>query len=316
MPRKRKQTENTHQDPSGVERRPLTPPLAPPSKKRTRTRHPSTQNPSTPTTHPHPHPQAQSPFFHLPREIRDIIYNEIFVFNQTIHIAYVGGRNRTFRSFLCKLPERDQFERTRSGTLCWRCRTVSDHYECSPKDPRNHLNVRGAPTLAEKREFRVMALLRACRRLYIETIDLLYIRNRFYIKNPRTLLELPAYTPQPRLSSIRTLYLESPPHTAAVSQEDPILKWKKVLKALEKLDGLTDLCVILQPVYGFASDIEALERPVRETKLVVQPRVIVKKLVRMAPANPTPENGVCRPNCAVNPGVSLGLLGAGTGDNR
>jgi hypothetical protein len=137
---------------------------------------------------------------------------------------------------------------------------------------------------------------------YIETIDLLYTSNRFYIKNLRTLLELPAYTPQTRLSSIRTLYLESPPYTTAVSQEDPIPKWKQVLKALEKLDGLIDFCVILQPVYGFASDVEALERPVREAKLVDEPRVIVKKLARMVPANPTPEDGVCGPNCAVKRG--------------
>ncbi|KAL3444388.1 hypothetical protein BJX65DRAFT_310971 [Aspergillus insuetus] len=313
MPRKRKKTKDTHQNRSGVERCPLTPPLAPPSKKTVRNRHPSTRNPSTPTTHPHP--QAQSPFFHLPRELRDIIYEEILVFNQTIHIDYVGGRNRTFRSFLCKLPERDQLEKTRLGTLCWRCRTVSDHYECLPRDPRNHSNVRATSTLVEKRQFRVMALLRACRRLYIETIDLLYTRNRFYIKNPRTLLELPAYTPQPRLSSIRTLYLESPPYTSAVSHENPIPKWKQVLKALEKLDGLTDLCVILRPVYGFASDIETLERPVREAELVVQPRVIVKNLARMAPANPAPEDGACGPNCAVNRGVRLGLVGAGTGEN-
>ncbi|KAL2855600.1 hypothetical protein BJX68DRAFT_230907 [Aspergillus pseudodeflectus] len=303
MPQKRKQTEIMHKNPSST-RRPLTPPLDPPAKR-------STRNTSTPTTHPHP--QTQSPFFHLPREIRDIAYHEIFVFNETIHIAYVGGRTHKFRSALCRLPERDQLEQTRSGELCWQCREVCNHSECSPRNPWNKVNLRGNPALARKLGVKVIGMLSTCRRVYIETIHLLYARNRFYIGNPPTVLELPRYIPQSRLSAIRTLYLESPVYTDAVSHHhDPIPEWERIVKALEKFDGLTDLCIILRPLYGFASDVEALKKPVRDAKLVVEPRFIVKKVVDTVPANRVAEDEVCGPGCAMNRGVRLGLHGTGS----
>ncbi|KAJ0421531.1 hypothetical protein BJY00DRAFT_312136 [Aspergillus carlsbadensis] len=313
MPRKRKHTENTLEFTYSSTRRPLTPPPEPPTKKATRTRHPSTRNPSGPTTHPHP--QTNSPLFHLPREIRDIIYDELLIFNETIHVSYVGGRTRKFRSALCSLPERDRLEKTRSGELCSWCREVSNHSECSPRNPWHRYNTRGNPALARKLGVRVLAMLSSCRRVYIETIDLLYARNRFYVGNPPTVLQLPRSIPQSRLSCIRTLYLESLVYTDAVTQEDPIPEWKQIVKALEKFDGLTDLCIILQPLYGFASEIEALKKPVRDARLVVEPRFLVKRIVNMVPVNPVPEGVVCGPDCAVNRGVRLGLGGAGTEGN-
>jgi hypothetical protein len=127
-------------------------------------------------------------------------------------------------------------------------------------------------------------------------------------------LELPRYIPQSRLSAIRTLYLESPVYTDAVSHHhDPIPEWERIVKALEKFEGLIDLCIILRPLYGFASDVEGLQKPVRDAKLVAEPRFILKKVVDTVPANRVPEDEVCGPGCAINRGVRLGLHGVGSG---
>ncbi|KAL2828085.1 hypothetical protein BJY01DRAFT_261641 [Aspergillus pseudoustus] len=267
MPRKRKlsSSENAAAKGSSKARRPLTPPFQPPPPPPKKSSKSRTTKPSSPQK---TDPQNQSPFFRLPREIRDLIYDEIFIFPTTIHLAYVGGRTRKFRSFLCKVPEENQLERTREGTLCYRCRGVLRHPQCSPRDSKQGWIVRVSPTKDERRDVRAVAMLRSCRRVYTETIDKLYARNAFYIENPRTLLELPTYVPQTRLSSFRTLCLESPVYTNAVSMtSNPIPKWKEVIKALEKLDGLADLCVILRPVYGFEGEIDELWDPLKAAKL-------------------------------------------------
>ncbi|KAL3459204.1 hypothetical protein BJX64DRAFT_291455 [Aspergillus heterothallicus] len=284
MPQKRKQIdENASKASASEKRRALTPPFQQPPKKS-----PKTRAQKVPITNP----QSQSLFFRPPREIRDIIYDEIFVFPTTVHIAYVGGRNRKLRSFLCKRPEQDQPERTREGRLCRKCCSNVEHFNCSTRDPRNKSNVNMTPTAVERRDVRVMAMLRSCRRIYTETIDILYTRNAFSIVNPRTLLELPRYTPQPRLSAFRTLYLTSPVYTDAVTMSgNPLLGWRKVIKNLEKLNGLVDLCVVLQPMYGFQSDIDSLWEPLKEIEIPVRPRVIVATLVKMVPFNSSSVGG-------------------------
>ncbi|KAL4913048.1 hypothetical protein BDW62DRAFT_193424 [Aspergillus aurantiobrunneus] len=229
------------------------------------------------------HSQEQSLFFRLPRELRDMIYTEIFIPPTTIHLAWVGGRKRKFRSFLCKLPQEHQLEKTRSGDLCYACRIR--HYSCSTRSrPRPSKNVKPTPTPAEMVNVRAMPMLRSCRRVYIEAIDMLYQANDFYLENPRTLIELPKYVPQPHLSAIRSLYLESPAYNNSWTSEDLLLRWKGVVDTLKGFHGLRSLCIILRPWFGLDVEKDALLEPIRIGKLPVAPRIIFAPVVRMMPA--------------------------------
>ncbi|KAL3471195.1 hypothetical protein BJX99DRAFT_237944 [Aspergillus californicus] len=235
-----------------------------------------------------PHDQEQSHFFRLPREIRDIIYHEIFTSPVNIHIAWVGGKVHRFRSFLCTVPEEDQVEKTCTGELCWRCKI--DHHGCSPRTGDDRSSVSRRPSRVEQRGRRVMAMLSSCKRIYTETINMLYERNAFYIENPRTALELPKYMPQHRLSAFRDLMLQSPIY-GDYTPQDRLKRWKEVVDALEKLDGLRALCVILQPLYGLTSEIEQLMAPLDQATLVVSPRIITTRVIKMTPVQP--REGIC-----------------------
>lgn len=109
------------------------------------------------------HNQGQSLFFRLPLEIRDMIYKDIFIFPETVHIAWVGGRKHKFRSFLCKLPLEDQLEYDRVHPLPCICR--KDHFQCSPRAKSRPSDVRYARTPTEMRNLRVMSLLQSCKRV-------------------------------------------------------------------------------------------------------------------------------------------------------
>jgi hypothetical protein len=108
--------------------------------------------------------QHASVFFRLPREIRDVIYREIFVFPVTVHLAYVGTtRTRKFRSFLCELSEDEQPEK-RPQPLCSRCRV--NHHRCSPRKGTSD-DVVERPSSEARTQARVLALLQSCRRVYV-----------------------------------------------------------------------------------------------------------------------------------------------------
>ncbi|KAL2813464.1 hypothetical protein BDW59DRAFT_176739 [Aspergillus cavernicola] len=278
--RKRNNTTQDKNSSDGRLRRALTPPLPPQNKKS------QIQSQQTLT-------QEQSSLFRLPREIRDIIYTEIFTPGVTIHIAYVGGRLRKFRSFLCSIPQEDQRGISQfSDEYCQRCKI--SHYACSPRVSSDSSDVRSRPTPAERRGVRVLAVLRSCRRVYTETINLLYEKNTFYIENPRTLLELPNYMPQVRLSSFRHLYLQSTWYGNFTSN-DRLSRWKEVVDAMETLDGLKSLCVILKPLYGLIWEVENLKKPVEEARLPVSPHFFVARIIRkngFLPVERCPWHGV------------------------
>ncbi|KAL5337973.1 hypothetical protein BJX70DRAFT_218368 [Aspergillus crustosus] len=240
---------------------------------------------NSPDLNPQSQSQSQFPFFRLPPELRTIIYTHIFTFSTTIHIAFVGGRTRKFRSFLCKVPEAEQFEKSWNGEQCRKCKI--NHQGCSPRKP-NSKDVLCVPTKMERRQARAGAFLRSCRRVYNETITMLYKSNTFYIENPRTLLELPNFTSLFHLSLFRHLYLESPLYGDHVPIER-IVRWGQVIDALTKLDGLETLTIIIRPIFGLRDEIYTLENPIDEAqaegRLNAKPVVLVNRLVRMAPAS-------------------------------
>ena len=109
--------------------------------------------------------QEESPFFRLPAEVRLIIYKEIFIAPTTIHLSWVDGRYCRFRSFLCKLPEEEQYEKTRSGDLCDKCR--ADHFECHPRQPWPNTSAVRRRANRPSRRTRVISMLRSCKRVCV-----------------------------------------------------------------------------------------------------------------------------------------------------
>jgi hypothetical protein len=242
--------------------------------------------------------QHASYFFRLPWEIRDIIYQQIFIIPVTIHLAYVGTRTCRFRSFPCKLSEDKKPEKLLQP-LCPRCRI--NHHRCSPRmgtsddvDPRGSSEHRG--------QGRVLALLRSCRRMYVililccrltlaersrydETVDMLYRENTFYIENPRTLLELWSCLSPARLSAFRHLYLESARYGDNIPA-DRLEKWAAVVDVLKRLDGLETLVVILRPMSGWLVwQREGLMKPLEAAGLPVL-RVVSDPVIRAGLGTP------------------------------
>ncbi|OJI99506.1 hypothetical protein ASPVEDRAFT_26316 [Aspergillus versicolor CBS 583.65] len=227
------------------------------------------------------HNQGRSLFFRLPQEIRDMIYKEIFIFPETVHIAWVGGRKYKFRSFLCKLPMEAQLEYDRVHPLP--CICSKDHFACSPRAHSRTFSVKSTRTPAETRKLRAMSMLQSCKRIYTETIEMLYTQNNFYISNPRTALELPKYMPQSRLSLFRHLAVESPPWGDLMASRI-IERWKEVVDALRMFNGLQTLWILLRPAFGLNVEIQDLMGRIDEGALAVRPRITTDAFIKMAPA--------------------------------
>ncbi|BCS21464.1 uncharacterized protein APUU_21896S [Aspergillus puulaauensis] len=207
--------------------------------------------------------QELSPLFRLPPELRHMIYEETFIAPTTIHLSWVDASNCRFRSFLCKLPVEHQYEKTRSGLLCKRC--DKSHFECHPRQKRSTDNAVVRRSYRRQKHTRVMSMLQSCKRMYHETIDMLYEKNTFYIENPKTLTELCKYMPQERLSSFRTLSLESISYLGNILDPRPslLLQWDHAIEVLRKLDGLKSLCIVMRPWYGIRMEEDTLESPIR-----------------------------------------------------
>ncbi|KKK18995.1 hypothetical protein ARAM_001498 [Aspergillus rambellii] len=262
-----------------------------------RTVHPKPTNQGKNPKEPEICHQPQSLFFQLPREIREMIYREIFIAPTTVHIAYVAGRKRTFRSFLCKLPEEQRIEKDPEKRNCPRYKIK--HYNCSPRIKRNdRLQVASCPKPAEMQCTRALAFLRSCRKVYSEAIDMLYQENEFYIENPRTLLELPNYLPQSQLRLFRHLYLESPVY-GDYSADDCLERWEEVVGALTRLDRLESLVVIIRPMFGLTWEREGLIKPLKNANLPVLD-IASKTQVQMNPVG-----GLCPGLCPVHKSSSL-----------
>ncbi|KAL4957107.1 hypothetical protein BDW69DRAFT_52553 [Aspergillus filifer] len=214
-----------------------------------------------------------------------MIYNHIFISPNTIHLAWVGGRARKFRSLLCKRSDDQKPELTAEDArdLCCVCR-INHHY-CSTrvedKGKRGaHTTwiVRPAPLPEELVGVTVMAMMSCCRRVYTETIKIPCTKNTFYIENPRTLLEIPRYIPHANLSLIGNLTFESPRHRIGNRHDPPdrLARWKQVIEALRRIDHITSLTIILRSYFGLTDEREDLIRPIRElqAELSTPPKIM------------------------------------------
>lgn len=105
-----------------------------------------------------------------------MIYEEIFIAPTTIHLSWVDGSNCQFRSFLCKLPEEHQYEKTRSGLLCGKCN--ESHFECHPRQTWTTDSAVVRRPYRRQEHTRVMSMLQSCQRMYVSILSLIY-RNTY-----------------------------------------------------------------------------------------------------------------------------------------
>lgn len=143
-----------------------------------------------------------SPLLQLPFEIREQILLEAFG-NGLLHLIQLPRRLGHIRCGL-KL---DHYEDCQKGRFCDMYRQCfrpefdsqpsfddipSYHYNCESTEPR-------------RRTPGCLALLQACRRLYLDALPILYQSNTFDINHPQTLLFLARTLRPRRLETIRSL---------------------------------------------------------------------------------------------------------------
>ncbi|RJE27153.1 hypothetical protein PHISCL_00506 [Aspergillus sclerotialis] len=167
---------NQHRDdrPPPRRRRPLTPPLLP-------------LKDTTPIA-PEAASQSQSPFFRLPLELREIIYKQVLG-DSNIHIK----NGKSLRHLRCKCTSCPgigyYFYYGSTWKKPWECDGTKYDYD------GDRLPV---------------SLLRSCRRVYTEAIDLLYSSNIFSFRDANTLQRFLCSMPSQRKELITTIHMDLP----------------------------------------------------------------------------------------------------------
>ncbi|RHZ46212.1 uncharacterized protein CDV56_100655 [Aspergillus thermomutatus] len=177
------------------------------------------------------HDQVQSLFFtRLVPEIRCMIYREILVASNAVHIR------RTHRR-LCSMPCRnlDRQGDTQSDT----------HRSCVHPLADDGTVLRRLPG-EEPHQDQILPLLCSCRRVYTEAIGLLYKANRFHFDNPLTVQALPLCMVSRRLASIRYIRLDIRAFENRSIVAEVISSWEQACAVLAGINALEELVVTLR----------------------------------------------------------------------
>ncbi|KAJ5594298.1 uncharacterized protein N7459_000506 [Penicillium hispanicum] len=212
--------------------------------------------------------QHQSLFFRLPPELRDMIYHEIIVFPHTIYLGLFELNNaELFYSMLCRFKEVDR----RVEEEVKLPPTVAFPW-LPPLKPDKKSRVL-EPTEYSEPPPPVISLLLSCRRIYSETIDTLYRKNKFCIGHSSILLKLLKIIPQPQLAAFSHLTILSPwfAHEEGFSVKRPVLsgkeEWKGVVTALNQFTGLRTLRVAMHCRVGIRLEPKYLSKPLEAANL-------------------------------------------------
>ncbi|KAJ0415299.1 hypothetical protein BJY00DRAFT_293680 [Aspergillus carlsbadensis] len=170
----------------------------------------------------HMHMQTQSRLFTLPLEIREMVYSEVLCV-ASLHLHKDDGIARVHGGLCTGRPI--------TGTYWEGYDRARDNYRlrCAHMvDPNFYQPESSLPGIG---------LLRICRRVYSETVDILYERNTFSL-NQHALNALPRTIIPGRLECIRNLRV----YISLTTAHDRA-KWIRASRILEQLSGLRSLQV-------------------------------------------------------------------------
>ncbi|KAL4784053.1 hypothetical protein BJX76DRAFT_328168 [Aspergillus varians] len=160
-----------------------------------------------------------------------MVYQEVLVPSSPLHLR------RTHRR-LCSSPCRARL----GGS--WGSPASTEHEDCRLPLARDG-SVQRRTYMDCRRRDGFLLLIYSCRRIYSESIHVLYAKNKFFLDDHRTLCLLPKVIPTHRLKFIRFLCLQINVFRGDVVDRKIVSSWPKLCTALAKMDGLQDLCIAL-----------------------------------------------------------------------
>ncbi|KAJ5569478.1 uncharacterized protein N7459_008908 [Penicillium hispanicum] len=190
-----------------------------------------------------PDDQLQSAILsRVPLEVRRLIW-ELVVGGHWLHLVHARGR---LIAIQCErgvaFPDL-----SRCTHDCWGDTTGA---ECWESQPGLFLSMKPS---SPSRIVSLLALSRTCRRVYAETIHLLYSTNTFDFNHIDTILSLSETTLRPRLDSLRQIRLqfwfvqEFPP-----LEQDTSSNTSTALRTAHDLEKWEETCTILTSLKGLA----------------------------------------------------------------
>ncbi|KAL5041036.1 hypothetical protein BDW71DRAFT_19575 [Aspergillus fruticulosus] len=198
-----------------------------------RRRHSLSESATTSGKQNRAHNQTQSIFFKLPPELRNIVYEEVLVSSAPLH---VWRTHRRLCSRICKAERKTAWESLASKL----------HDKCLPPMASDGSVQRRSDDDDEPpRKDRFLPLLSSCRRLYSESISLLYSKNKLLIDDHRTLLTLPSVIPARQLNMIRSVYLYVNAFRDYHIDCDISSSWQQICTTLAGMEGLEDIRIAL-----------------------------------------------------------------------
>ncbi|KAL3451472.1 hypothetical protein BJX65DRAFT_304056 [Aspergillus insuetus] len=173
--------------------------------------------------------QSQSPLFNLPPKLRLMIYAEILTFQLPLMIEHREAPGNRLRS--------DRLYPKLVG------RALANLSQSKSKVYFNWLR--------KSRGWPLCGLLACCRRVYSESIPILYQSNTLAFNNPLRILDLPRSILPSRLQTIRSIQIEKtlhePPRDGDIIEKrlerEALDIWRKACAVLAEMSGLQKLLV-------------------------------------------------------------------------
>ncbi|KAL3488212.1 hypothetical protein BJX62DRAFT_240247 [Aspergillus germanicus] len=216
-------------EPEKVPRRPLTPPLSNDDDDDDGGEQGGANNREFRPKRRRTYSQSRSPFFRLPPELRVLIYAEVLTFQIPLMIEHREGPGNRLRSDRL-------YPKLVSRALA----------NLSQSENKVYFN-----WLRKSRGWPVCGLLACCRRVYSETIPILYQSNTLAFNNPLRILDLPRSLLPSRLQTIRSIQVEKTLHEPPRDGDDigkrlereALDLWRKACAVLAEMSGLQKLLV-------------------------------------------------------------------------
>ncbi|KAL4951053.1 hypothetical protein BDW69DRAFT_201668 [Aspergillus filifer] len=174
--------------------------------------------------------QRNSRFFRLPAELRDVIYRDILELSAHFHVWRTHKR-------LCSISCMQDSCFLAQDPACGR------FVYCRPPLAQDGSAQRVG--VGKERRERILPLLTSCRRVYTESIYLLYTKNKFIFDDNRTLQLFPTVVPSHRLSVIRSLYIRFYAFKNEQIDTKSEATWNQLCKMLRELKHLDTLSIFL-----------------------------------------------------------------------